>query len=49
MSSKFIAKFKPTEDQHKWVVEQAKETGESQASVMRGLIQQQVNKDKRKK
>ena len=44
-----IAQFKPTKEQREWVDKQVGATGESQATVMRSLIQEKVNKDKRKK
>ena len=42
-----IAKFTVTDKQRAWVDKQVAETGESQASIMRGLIQEKVNKTKR--
>ena len=42
-----IARFEVTESQRKWVDKKAADTGEGIASIMRGLIQDQVNKDKR--
>lgn len=42
-----IARFDVTENQRKWVDNKALETGEGIASVMRGLIQDKINKDKR--
>jgi hypothetical protein len=36
-----------TQDQKEWLSNQAKSTGESIASIVRGLIQAEVNKSKR--
>ncbi len=38
-----------TPDQKEWLNQQAKSTGESIASIVRGLIQAEVNKSKRGK
>ncbi|WAX23111.1 hypothetical protein pA_gene0070 [Vibrio phage 13VT501A] len=41
-----IAKFKPTEAQRDWVDNECKRTGESQAAVMRRLIQEKIDAKK---
>lgn len=43
---KNIAAFKPTEDQRKWVDAECERTLESQATVMRKLIQEKIEGDK---
>ena len=42
-----IARFDVTESQRKWVDNKAAETGQGIASIMRGLIQDKVDKNKR--
>ena len=42
---KNIAQFKPTEEQRKWVDDECVKTNESQATVMRLLIQEKVHND----
>jgi len=41
---KDIAKFSPTEQQRKWVDDECKKTKESQATVMRKLIQEKIDR-----
>ena len=43
MTVKKIAPFEPTKDQRKWVDDECKKTKESQATVMRKLIQEKIN------
>lgn len=40
---KDIAKFTPTVNQREWVDKECSRTGESQASVMRRLIQEKID------
>lgn len=40
---KMIAPFKPTKEQREWVDKEVSGTGESQATVMRKLIQEKIN------
>jgi hypothetical protein len=42
---KDIAKFSPTEAQRKWVDAECKKTKESQATVMRKLIQKEIDNE----
>lgn len=46
---KRIAHFVPTKDQRDWVDKKKADSGESTATIMRGLIQEKVNKEKRGK
>ena len=48
MKGKDIAKFTPTTEQRKWVDEECARTCESQATVMRKLIQEKVDAEKQK-
>lgn len=43
MKVKMIAPVKPTKDQREWLDNEASKTGESQASIIRKLIQEKVN------
>ena len=43
-----IAKFTVTKEQRAWVDKKAKKTGESQATIMRNLIQDQMKKGVRR-
>lgn len=42
--TKNIAAFKPTPEQRQWVDSECKRTRESQATVMRKLIQEKIDK-----
>lgn len=42
MTVKNIAQFKPTKEQRDWVDAECKKTNESQATVMRLLIQKEI-------
>lgn len=46
---KKIPTFDPSEAQRDWVDRKKKTSGESIATIMRGLIQEKVNKEKRGK
>ena len=41
-----IAKFKVTKEQRAWVDKKANKTGETQATIMRNLIQAELGKRK---
>ncbi|MCH6545888.1 MAG: ribbon-helix-helix protein, CopG family [Deltaproteobacteria bacterium] len=43
---KIIARFEVTDKQAAWVEKLAKETGQSKASIMRNLIQAELEKGK---
>ena len=43
-----IAQFMPTQAQRDWVDAECKKTNESQATVMRKLIQEKVNNENNK-
>lgn len=43
LKTKDIAKFSPTAEQRKWVDDECKKTKESQATVMRKLIQEKID------
>ena len=45
MKVKKIAPFEPTKEQRDWVEAECERTKESQATVMRKLIQKEVNND----
>lgn len=49
MKGKDIAKFTPTKEQREWVDQECERTCESQASVMRKLIQEKVDNAKEQK
>mgnify|MGYP003661802855 CR=1 FL=1 len=44
MTKKRVAPFLITADQEKWLLKRKDESGDSLASILRGLIQQQMNK-----
>ena len=46
MQVKKIATFDPTVEQRKWVDDECKKTKESQATVMRKLIQKEIDNEK---
>lgn len=43
---KIIARFEVTDKQAAWVEKQKQETGQTKASIMRGLIQAEMGKRK---
>jgi len=46
MTIKKIASFDPTEEQRNWVDNECKKTKETQATVMRKLIQKEIDNER---